>query len=31
MRPEREWLAGRERVVPQTGLRVARGARVWLY
>jgi hypothetical protein len=31
MRPEREWLAGRERTSPQTGVRIARGARVWLY
>ena len=31
MRPEREWLAGVLRTSPQTGLRVARGARVWLY
>jgi hypothetical protein len=31
MRPEHEWIAGRERTSPQTGLRVGRGARVWLY
>lgn len=31
MRPERQWLAGRERVVPQAGLRLRQGARVWLY
>lgn len=31
MRPERQWLAGRERVVPQSGLRLRQGARVWLY
>ena len=31
MRPEREWIAGWERTVPQAGRRLRRGARVWLY
>lgn len=31
MRPERQWLVGRERVTPQPGLRLQQGARVWLY
>jgi hypothetical protein len=31
MRPEREWLCGFERRRPQSGTRLRRGARVWLY
>jgi hypothetical protein len=31
MRPQREWVFGREHVSPQTGLVLRRGARVWLY
>ena len=31
MRPDREWLWGVERRVPQTGVRLKRGGRVWLY
>lgn len=29
--PERRWLAGWEQRTPQTGVRLPRGARVWLY
>jgi hypothetical protein len=31
MRPQRETIFGTERVSPQTGLRLARGGRVWLF
>jgi hypothetical protein len=30
-RPERQWLFGREQVTPQSGMKLAAGARVWLY
>jgi len=29
--PEREWLLGREQHTPQVGIKLRRGARVWLY
>ena len=31
MRPEREWLFGKERVSPQAGVAMARGGKVWLF
>jgi hypothetical protein len=31
MRPERQWLFGREQVSPQTGVALPLGGRVWLY
>jgi len=29
--PERQWLLGREQHTPQVGIKLRRGARVWLY
>jgi hypothetical protein len=31
LRPERQWLFGREFIAPQTGLHLPAGGRVWLY
>jgi hypothetical protein len=31
MRPERQWLFGVERLTPQIGVGLRRGAHVWLY